>query len=85
MIINIKDTLTLDDNNEYVVASKVNYEKKVYYYLIDINNNKNLMFCYEDNGELVESNNKEINTELLPLFYNTSKGIIEKLLNNNNN
>ena len=85
MNIEIGDVVTLDDNNEYVVASKVNYEKKVYYYLIDINNNKNLMFCYEDNGELVESNNKEINTELLPLFYNTSKGIIEKLLNNNNN
>ena len=27
MIINIKDTLTLDDNNEYVVISKINYEK----------------------------------------------------------
>ena len=28
MTINIKDTLTLDDNNEYVVISKVNYESK---------------------------------------------------------
>ena len=37
MIINIKDTLTLDDNNEYVVISKINYESKNYYYLLDKN------------------------------------------------
>lgn len=29
MIINIKDTLTLDDNNEYVVISKINHENKI--------------------------------------------------------
>ena len=59
MIINIKDTLTLDDNNEYVVISKTNYENKNYYYLLDKNNNENLKFCYEDNDELVEINDKE--------------------------
>ena len=68
MIINIKDTLTLDDNNEYVVVSKVNYENKNYYYLLDKNNNENPLFCYEDNDELVELNDKELITKLLPLF-----------------
>lgn len=31
MIINIKDTLFLEDNNEYVVVSKIDYENKKYY------------------------------------------------------
>lgn len=67
MIINIKDTLTLDDNNEYVVISKLNYDNKKYYYLLDKNNN-NPKFCYEDNDELVEIDDKDLTTKLLPLF-----------------
>lgn len=68
MVINIKDTLTLDDDNEYVVVSKTNYKDKTYYYLLDKNNNKNFMFCYENGEELVESIDKELNAELIPLF-----------------
>ncbi len=68
MIINIKDTLLLNDNNEYVVISKINYDNKNYYYLLDKNNNSNVKFCYEDNEELVEMNDKELTTKLLPLF-----------------
>ena len=68
MTINIKDTLTLDDNNEYVVISKINYDNKNYYYLLDKNNNDNVKFCYEDNDELVEIEDKELTTKLLPLF-----------------
>ena len=68
MIINIKDTLTLDDNNEYVVISKIYYDNKNYYYLLDKNNNNNFKFCYEDNDELVEIDDKELTTKLLPLF-----------------
>lgn len=78
MIINIKDTLTLDDNNEYVVISKVNYEDKNYYYLLDKNDLKNVKFCYEDNEELVEINDKELITKLLPLFVK----IAQKEINN---
>ena len=68
MTINIKDSLALDDNNEYVVISKINYETKNYYYLLDKNNEKNLKFCYEDNEELVEVDDKKLATKLLPLF-----------------
>ena len=73
MIINIKDTLTLDDNNEYVVISKTNYENKNYYYLLDKNNKENFKFCYEDNDELVEVDDKELATKLLPLFVEVAK------------
>lgn len=68
MTIDIKDTLTLDDNNEYVVVSKINYESKNYYYLLDRNNLENVKFCYYDNGDLVELVDKELITKLLPLF-----------------
>ena len=78
MIINIKDTLFLEDNNEYVVVSKIDYKNKKYYCLIDINNSENLKFCYQENDELVELNDKELNTELLPFFYKASK---DSLLN----
>lgn len=68
MTINIKDALTLDDNNEYVVISKINYEGKNYYYLLDKNDKENFKFCYEADEELVEIEDKELNTKLLPLF-----------------
>ena len=73
MTINIKDTLTLDDNNEYVVISKINYESKIYYYLLDKNNKENFKFCYEDKEELVEVDDKELATKLLPLFVEVAK------------
>ena len=73
MIINIKDTLTLDDNNEYVVISKINYESKNYYYLLDKNNKENFKFCYEDQEELVEVDDKQLATKLLPLFVEAAK------------
>lgn len=79
MIINIKDTLTLDDNNEYVVVSKVNTDDKNYFYLIDKNDNANVKFCYQDNDELVELNDKELVTRLLPLFVENAKGELEDL------
>lgn len=79
MIINMKDTLTLDDNNEYVVVSKANVDDKNYFYLIDKNDNSNLKFCYQDNDELVELNDKELVTRLLPLFVENAKGELEDL------
>ena len=74
-MIDIRDILTLDDNNEYVVVSKVAYEDKVYYYLVDKNNNANLKFCYEKEDNLVELNDKVLVTKLLPLFLEAAKSI----------
>lgn len=76
MNINIKDILTLSDDNKYVIVSKVYYDGKDYLYLVDINNNNNLKFCYLDNDELVEINDKELNAKLLPLFFDKVKNMI---------
>ena len=75
--IKIKDFLTLNDNNEYMVVSKANYKDKKYYFLIDTKNLGNIKFCYEDGEYLAELNDKDIATELLPLFYNSSKEVLD--------
>ena len=68
--INKKDVLTLGDNNKYVVVSKISFENRFYYYLADINEEKNLMFCYEDNGDMVVVKDEEfVKNNLLPLFF----------------
>ncbi|MBQ8219252.1 MAG: hypothetical protein IJZ79_05810 [Bacilli bacterium] len=79
MTINIKDLLLLDDDNEYVVVSKVNYENKNYYYLIDKNNLTSVKFCYEDTDKLIELDDKVLTTKLLPLFLEASKDEFETI------
>lgn len=78
MIINIKDTLVLDDSNEYVVISKIFYDNKNYYYLLDKNNNSNIKFCFEDNDVLVEIDDRKLITKLLPLFLKASQKELNK-------
>ena len=68
--INKGDILTLSDNNKYAVVSKINFENKFYYYLADINDSQKLMFCYEDNGDMVVVKDEEfVKNNLLPLFF----------------
>lgn len=69
----IKDVLTLSDGNEYVIASKANYEYKIYLYLVDLNNNKNIKFCYLDNDEVVIVNDQSLITKILPLLLKEMK------------
>ena len=77
MTINIKDILTLSDNNDYIVISKVDYNNKTYYYLLDKNDSGNILFCYLENDELVEVVDKELNTKLLPLFLKEAEKELE--------
>ena len=72
----MRDVITLDDNNKYAIISKIDYEEKKYYYLVDINNVENLMFCYEDKGDLVKLNDAELIKKLLPLFLEAAKDIL---------
>lgn len=67
-MLDVNDLITLDDNNEYVVVSKCNFENKIYFYIVCINDNSNLKFCYLDNYEIVELSDKELIKKLLPLF-----------------
>jgi len=80
MNIDIKDTITLDDNNNYVVVSKADYENNTYYYLIDKENNENVKFCVENkNSEnsIIEVIDENLIQKLLPLFVDNGKSHID--------
>ncbi|MDE5540072.1 MAG: hypothetical protein K2J20_06260 [Bacilli bacterium] len=83
MNLEIKDQVQLNDGNTYAVASVVQNNGLTYYYLVDINNNANLKFCYEnkENGTLVEVNDKKLIQTLLPEFFMAAKDTIEELIN----
>ena len=81
MNIDIKDTVTLSDDNSYVVVSKVIYEGSTYYYLLDRNNQENIKFCVENtiNSSFLEVDNTDLIQRLLPLFVESStKAITEE-------
>lgn len=71
----IKDVLTLSDKRRYVIASKTNYEDKLYLYLVDLDDNKNIKFCYVDNDEVVIVNDIRLIEKLLPLLLKEIKNL----------
>lgn len=79
MNIDIRDLITLDDKNKYVVASKTNYENRTYYLLVNSNDMSDVKFCYEKgiDSALLESNDKEINQKLLPLFLKATNKVMD--------
>lgn len=54
MNIEEKNIVVLDDDSKYAVVKKLNMNNKNYYYVVDITNNQNVRFFYEDGNELVE-------------------------------
>lgn len=46
--------LTLADNNEYAVVDRYNDNMNIYVYLVDINNNANIIYGKLVNDEIVE-------------------------------
>lgn len=73
MKIEIEDVLKLDDNNEYVVVSKVDYDKQTYLYIVDLNDNSKFKIARLANDKLIEvEDNKELIRKLIILFYETA-------------
>ena len=79
-MINIKDSIVLDDDNEYVVVSKVRYDNKEFYYILDKYNSSNFKFCYLENDELVEIDDEDLIKQLLPLLLDSIKEEIMDLI-----
>ncbi len=77
-MIDVKDVLTLEDDKKYVVISKIDYENKVYFYLVGVEEITDVKFGYLDNDEFVEINDKELVTKLLPHFYKDVKNNLPK-------
>ena len=64
--------LNLDDGKDYAVVTNINFQNKIYIYLIDINDNTNMMFCELENDELVAVKDIEL-IKQLSLLYNLLK------------
>ena len=82
MNIEIKDTITLSDDKEYVVVSKVKHENKTYYFILDINDEDNIRICVENKFYLVDVSDEKLKNTLLPLFMQQAKEELEKMQNN---
>lgn len=50
----IGDVLTLVDDNEYTVIDKFENDNRIYVYLVDINDNNNMIYGKLENDEIVE-------------------------------
>ena len=64
MNIELKDLLTIEDN-EYTVANITKVKNKTYYYLINIDNITDFKFCYLEDNELYEELDKDNILELI--------------------
>lgn len=79
----VKDILTLSDGNEYVIASKVDYDYKIYLCLVDINDNKNIKFCYLDNDEVVIVKKENLSQTLMLKLLNKMVKVMKEEVDNN--
>ena len=64
------DYLILSDDNEYVVADLYSEGIKIYVYLVDINDNQNVMFARLENDEIVEISDKDELDKVVRTIYN---------------
>ena len=78
-MLEVLDSLILDDSNEYLVTSKVdNLDDNVYYYLADINNIENFKYGIVEDDAFFQINEPELFKKLLSLFINNSLKNIPK-------
>jgi hypothetical protein len=79
MNIDIKDTIKLSDNNEYLVISKTVYEEDLYFYLIDINNNEEskILKLNKDNNKLANVTDETLIQKLILLFSKEASKYVE--------
>lgn len=64
--------LTLTDNNEYCVVDLFNENSTNYVYLVDINDNSNIIYGKLENDEIVEiSDAEELEKVIKKVYENT--------------
>lgn len=76
MSIDIKDIITLSDEKNYVVVSKIDYDEDIYYYLTDVDDNVNTKFLVQNkerSESLLEVKDAELLQKLFPMFLKKTK------------
>ncbi len=64
--------LTLADNNEYCIVDKITDKNDIYIFLVDINNNANILFGKLVDDRIVELNDPDELDRIIKIFYNNS-------------
>lgn len=67
-MIEIMDTVTIDDDKELLVANKTKYNNKDYYLLVNRDNSSEVLIAYIDNNELVSIEDKNEYLKIIQLF-----------------
>ena len=78
----VGSTITLSDNNKFIVAANATLDGKTYYYLIGEDNPKNVRFCTElikDNRVFMqEFTNKETLKKLYSKFMKSTRDFFDE-------
>lgn len=83
MKLEVKDIVTLDDNNEYVISNIETIDNKEYFILIDIKNLSNIKYMCLDNNSFLEIEDEELIKKIaLSIVHNTN---FDKLMQEVNN
>ena len=73
MKVEVDNVITLDNDADYLVVNKLNYENNTYFEICNLNDNKDLKIVKQEGNELVEFFNFELLDKLLYLFNEQNK------------
>lgn len=77
MKVEVDNVITLDNDADYLVVNKLNYENNTYFEICNLNDNKDLKIVKQEGNELVEFFDFELLDKLLYLFNEQNKIYIE--------
>lgn len=73
MKVEVDNVITLDNDADYLVVNKLNYENNTYFEICNLNDNKDLKIVRQEGNELVEFFDFELLDKLLYLFNEQNK------------
>ena len=81
MKVEVNNIVTLDNDADYLVTNKLDYENNTYFAMCNLNDDKDLKIVRQEGNELVEFFDFELLTKLVCLF-DSQKKWIAKLISN---
>lgn len=73
MKVEVNNIVTLDNDADYLVTNKLDYENNTYFAMCNINDDKDLKIVRQEGNELVEFFDFELLTKLVCLFDSQNK------------
>ncbi len=73
MKVEVNNIVTLDNDADYLVTNKLDYENNTYFAMCNLNDDKDLKIVRQEGNELVEFFDFELLTKLVCLFDSQNK------------